>query len=106
MPAETLNHPDLSFVREDGRDQRDAFVHEKWIVDQTFPCWNAAVQGSQSDQKSVVPGLKLTGCIKSAALADVGELLDPNTAGSMPTTRPLMSGESAAADAHRKRLPT
>ena len=39
VAREVFNHLNLVVVREDGRDQRDAFIRGEGVTNQSFPGW-------------------------------------------------------------------
>ena len=107
--GEPFNYPNLSFVREDGRDQGDRFARDERTFDQTFPRWRAAVHGKFVRLTARGPEWKLTICVRFVTLqmiVGVGRLRDSSSVGSMPIVCLSKSGGSAAAGADPPRYLT
>ena len=90
VPSNILNHADLSFVREDGRDKWDTSARNEWSVDQMFPRWRATVQKKPVRPTTCGPEWILTSraiFVTLLMIEGVGEHPDPSSVGSMPTGR-------------------
>jgi hypothetical protein len=59
VPEEISSHPDLVMVREDRRNQRDAFVRGESMADQLFPGWRDGLVGGEDMADQAFPGWRV-----------------------------------------------